>query len=100
MARRDAIDPVHAHLGNPGEEFQQRDAGIVRVEVGPGRRVARNDGEAVVDEIRPTACIQIWEGEAARLIPSRHRNNVQRSGADDLIAGNRGVIARGHAVQE
>jgi hypothetical protein len=71
MPVRDAVDPVEVHLRDPGEQLDERYAGIVGVVVGPFRGVQGNERATLFDEVRPPAVVQDGKRERHLLRPPR-----------------------------
>jgi hypothetical protein len=74
MARADAVELVELHLGEPREELQECDAGVVDVVVGPARREARDERARFLDQLGPRPVVEPGDCEAwlACLHPRAH----------------------------
>ncbi len=54
-----AVELVAVHLRDPREQLHQRDAGIVKIVVGPLGRVERNERATFFDQVRPAPIVEI-----------------------------------------
>ena len=57
------VQPVNQHLGQPGEQLDQGDAGVGRIVVGPFRRVAGDQRARFLDQVGIAAIVEIGEGQ-------------------------------------
>jgi hypothetical protein len=60
----DAVQPVHQHVGHPGEELDQGDAGVGDVVLGPLRARPRDPGAGLVHEVLEAAIVELDLGQA------------------------------------
>ena len=60
----DAVQAVDEHVGHPGEELDQGDAGVGDVVLGPLRARARDPGAGLVHEILEAAVVELDLGQA------------------------------------
>ena len=58
------VDPVQHHLAHPGEQLDQRDAGVGQVVVGPLRGVAGDQPLRLVDDVLEGAVVEVRAGSA------------------------------------
>ena len=60
---RRLVQPVQHRLGHPGEQLDQRHAGVGQVVVGPFRTQLRNHPLGLVDEVLELAIVEVGDGE-------------------------------------
>ena len=73
VAVRDAVEPVDQLVGHPGEQLDERHAGVGDVVVGPLGAALLDEPLGVVDEVLEPAVVEVGDGQ-------RHQRLIGGSG--------------------